>query len=76
MKTTFVGRRIGADVRVLYGKRESKGREVDVLKGREAGEITQSLIFRNRKRAKGSKPGKKGWEPGMQGSGGGSFGPL
>ena len=37
-----------------------KGREVDVLKRREAGEITQSLIFRNRKRAKGSKPGKKG----------------
>ena len=50
-----------------------KGREVDVLKRREAGEITQSSTFRNRKRAKGSKPGKKGWEPGMQGSGGGSF---
>ena len=62
MQTTFVGRRwgrehgrIGADVRLLYGKRE-----VNVLKRREAGEITQSLIFRNRKRAKGSKPGKKG----------------
>ena len=32
---------------------------MEVLKRREAGEITQSLIFRNRKRAKGSKPGKK-----------------
>ena len=52
--------RIGADVRLLYGKRKMKGREVNVLKRREAGEITQSLIFRNRKRAKGSKPGKKG----------------
>ena len=65
-QTTFVGRRwgrehgrIGADVRLLYGKRKMKGREVNVLKRREAGEITQSLIFRNRKRAKGSKPGKK-----------------
>ena len=38
---------------------EKRGREVEVLKRREAGEITQSLIFRNRKRAKGSKPGKK-----------------
>ena len=37
-----------------------KGREVNVLKRRKAGEITQSLIVRNRKRAKGSKPGKKG----------------
>ena len=52
--------RIGADVRLLYGKRKMKEREVNVLNRREAGEITQSLIVRNRKRAKWSKPGKKG----------------
>ena len=79
-QTTFVGRRwgrehgrIGADVRLLYGKRKMKGREVNVLKRRKAGEITQSLIVRNRKRAKGSKPGKKALKPGMHGMGGRSF---
>ena len=31
-------------------------------------------IFRNRKRAKGRKASKKGWEAGMQVKGGGRFG--
>ena len=42
----------------------------------QKGEITQHcIIFRNRKRAKGRKPRKKGREPGLQGTGGGRFGP-
>ena len=48
---------------------EKRGREVEVLKRREPGEITQCLIFRNRKRAKEGKPEKKGWKPGMHGHG-------
>jgi len=62
-----------------YGRRERKGREVGIPKGREAGEIggiTQHcIIFRNRKRAKGRKPRKKGRRPGLQGMRGGRFGP-
>ena len=62
-----------------YGRREKKGREVGAPKGREAGEIGENyatfIIFRNRKRAKGRKPRKKGREPGLQGTGGGRFGP-
>ena len=55
---------------------EKRGWEVEVLKRREDGEITQCLIFRSRKRAKEGKRGKKGWKPGMHGMGGRSFLPL
>ena len=80
-QTTFVGRRWGGGEERenrggcagVAGKGEKRGREVEVLKRREAGEITQCLIFRNRKRAKGRKPGKKALKPGMHGMGGRSF---
>lgn len=67
-QTTFVGRRWG-------GARENRGgcagvvQEAGQKREREAGEITQCLIFRNRKRAKEGKPEKKGWKPGMHGHG-------
>ena len=52
------GERMGAEARENRGgctgvarKRQRKEREVDVLKRREAREITQCLIFRNRKKS-------------------------
>lgn len=57
------------------GARENRGgcagvvQEAGEKREREAGEITQCLIFRNRKRAKEGKPEKKGWKPGMHGHG-------
>ena len=64
-----------------YGRRESKGREEEILIEWEVGGIGGKYattncfkIFRNQKRAKGRKTKKKGWEPGMQVKGGGRFG--
>ena len=65
-----------------YGRRESKGREEETLiewevggiGGKHAKQLIAFKIFRNRKRAKGRKANKKGWEPGMQVKRGGRFG--